>query len=109
MARFSRVYAGFRPLRCGADTARLGAIRLDLGSGSGLLPKRLTLAPLAARGQPRSVVAPQRAAHDRELTTQAKDLELLGLLTAKEQHGELQDAPQRPVEEGDDQKLGALG
>jgi hypothetical protein len=40
MARFSGVYADLRPLSLRADTAGLGAIRLDLGSGIGLLPKR---------------------------------------------------------------------
>ena len=45
MARSSRVCAGLRPLRRRADTVGLGAIRLDLGSGIALLPKRATFAP----------------------------------------------------------------
>ena len=89
MARFSGVYAGLRPLRRHADTAGLGAIRPDLGSGIGLLPKR---------GRPRReqrAVSRARAGpseltpSDREFVAQHKDLELLGPLAAKEQHRKL--------------------
>jgi hypothetical protein len=44
MAWFFGVYGGLWPRRHGADTAGLGSIRLGLGSGIGLLPKRSRLA-----------------------------------------------------------------
>jgi hypothetical protein len=69
---------------------------------------------LRKRGQQRSIGElkfrpSDLATKHRELVAQDEDLDLLGLLPSQEEHGELQDATQRPVEEGDEQKLGALG
>jgi hypothetical protein len=51
----------------------------------------------------------ERATKHSELVAQDEDLQLLPFLAAKQEHDELQDATQRPIEEGNDEKLRALG